>query len=164
MKRSTGSTLLELAIAALLISIAAYAAGRLLVYGANAAGRQATRSESFENARIGLDFLLRHTEASHALKLTVYRRTDVLSRLDLHTETDGGDHVYIFAFDRSGGRLSFGGSADYPFTSGVNELANVKEILVKNDTENGFLVFTVVSADGAFTLSGAADIRHKKIN
>jgi len=163
MKRHTGSTLLELAIAALLVSIAAYSAGRLLIYAADASGRQASRAESFENARIGLDFLLRHTETSHALKYTVYRHTDVLRRLDLHTETDKGDHVYIFAFDRSSGRLNFGGSADYPFTLGVNELAGLSEVSITRDTENGFLIFTVVSGDGACTLSGAADVRYKKI-
>jgi len=162
--RRTGSTLVELAIAALLIGSVAYAAGRLLAYGAHTAGRQASRSESFENARISLDFLVSQTESAHMVKISVYRNTDVLKRLDLHVETHSGAHVYIFMFDNADGRLSFGGSADYPFTYGVNELAaGLKEIKITRDIDNGLLVFTVVSGDGAFILSGAADVRYKNI-
>ena len=162
MKRIAGSTLLELTIAALLIGTVTYGAGRLLTYGAQTAGRQAARSETFENARISLDFLINHTEAAHKFKYTVFRGTDVLSRLDLHIETHTGEHVYVFKYERSGGRLSFGGIADYPFKYGVNELAEgLKEILVTRDTENGMLIFTVKSGDEAFVLSGAVDIRYK---
>ena len=164
MKKYRGATLLELSVAVFLLGLAVYGAGNLLAHAANASARQVARAESFENVRVSLDFLVSQAQAAHKITYTTRRNTGELNRMDLHASEAGG-HVYIFVFDGLAGRLNFGGSSNYPFTAGTNELASgLKEIKIFHDVENELLVFTATSGDGEYSLSAAADVRYKKIN
>ena len=160
-------TLLELTLALFLIGIVVISAGNLLLYSANAGGRHVDKQEAFENARISLDFLVNHTRTAREIKLTAEAGTNLLKRLDLHTDTYDGEHVYIFTYDKYANRLNFGGSKNYPFTSGVNELASgLKYVEVFHDTETGVLYFSVAVEIGGeeIVLNGGVDIRYKKMN
>jgi len=144
-----------------------FSAGNLLVYCVNAGNRHADTQESFEGGRVGLDFLLNQSRLANEIRLTNYKNTDVLKRMDLVTETNEGEHVYIFAFDRAAKRLEFGGSKDYPFTSGVNELASgIERVLASYDEEKGVLYFSVaVLLNGGETLfNGGVDARYKTVS
>ena len=166
-KSNSGVTLLELTLALFLLGIVVFSAGNLLLYSANAGGRHVEKQESFENARIGLDFLLGHTRTANEIKLTAETGTNLLKRIDLHTDTYDGEHVYIFTFDKNTNRLNFGGSKNYPFTSGVNELASgLKRVEMFHDTEIDVLYFSVVVDDGddEIVLNGGVDVRYKKMN
>jgi len=160
-------TLLELTLCLFLLGIVAASAGSLLVYSANAGNRQKETAEAFENARISLDFLINQTRLAHELRLINYSNSDVLSRLDLHTDNFDGEHVYIFRYDMRNGRLDFGGSKNYPFTAGVNELAyGLKNVEARYDANNEMIYFTVtveINGDEA-VFTGGVDTRYKKIN
>ena len=163
MNGKSGFTLLEITVAMFLLSLAVFFSSSLLIYSAKTANRQAAAYESFENARVGLEFLTEHIRNASAFKFTTYRNTDILQRLDLFTETISGEHVYIFTFDRAGKRLNFGGSIDYPFTVGVNELAyGIESVEIFFDEGAGMLYYAVASADGGFALSGGTDVCRKE--
>ena len=160
-------TLLELTLALFLSGVVFFSAGNLLVYGVRAGGAHVETQEAFESGRIGLDFLIAQTRTANEIKLSNIAGTDILRRLDLRVETPSGEHVYIFRYDRAVKRLDFGGSGDYPFTSGVNELASgIERVEARLDEERRMLYFSVaVALHGEETvLNGGVDIRYKKIS
>jgi hypothetical protein len=144
--------------------MAVFAASNLFMYSANTSSRQASHAEAFEGARISLDFLITQLNMAHGFRYTTYRNTEILQRLTLFTETDEGEHTFIFTYDRLAERLNFGGSSNYPFTYRVQELASgIESVDVHYDEDNGFMYFTVISSTGGFSVTGGVDVRYKEI-
>ena len=168
MRKKSGAALLELAIAVSMLSLVVFSACNLLIYSARAGNRQVSVQETLENGRIGLDFLLNQTRMASGYKLTADAGTNTLVRLDLYTERSDGTHIYIFTYDKSARRLNFGGSNNYPFTAGVNELASgINDVTATIDEHKKLLLFTVKSGGGEdggeMTITGGVDIRYKKM-